>query len=63
MILSAAMMLDHSFHMKQERTRVEQAVEQTLQQGFRTKDLFTNKQGEKLLGTKEMGEKIVSFLN
>jgi 3-isopropylmalate dehydrogenase len=55
-ILSAAMMLEYSFHLKKESDAIYQAVEKMINQGFGTKDLNL----KTTLGTKEMGEKIIA---
>ena len=60
-ILSTTMMLRISFKLEKEATAIENAVERVLQKGFRTKDLLTTKTPKnKILGTKEMGELIIS---
>ena len=59
-IMSTSMMLEHSFGLKNEAMAVESAVKKALQQGFRTKDIYT--EGTKLLGTKEMGKKVADIL-
>jgi len=56
-ILSIAMMLNYSFGLPKEATAVERAVLQTLDEGYRTKDIMT--EGMKQVGTTEMG-KIIS---
>lgn len=62
-ILSAAMMLRISFKLEQEASAIEKAVEKVITGGFRTKDIADKKTDpEKILGTKEMGEKISKFL-
>lgn len=53
-ILSAAMMLEYSFGLKQESEAIYKAVEKVINQGYGTKDLNPSK----ILGTKELGEKI-----
>ncbi|WP_164668028.1 3-isopropylmalate dehydrogenase [Virgibacillus doumboii] len=60
MILSAAMMLRHSFNMEAEAMEIESAVNETLNQGYHTADL--NRKGGLLVGTKEMTEAIVDNL-
>ncbi len=55
-ILSAAMMLRYSFNLTEEADVIEKAVEDVLNDGFRTADLYT--EGTKKVGTKEMGEEI-----
>lgn len=58
-ILSAAMMLRISFKLENEAKAVENAVEKILKEGYRTKDISTVKTSKnKILGTKEMGNKI-----
>ena len=59
-ILSAAMMLRYSFDLDKEAEAVENAVVKVLNQGFRTGDIF--QPGDTLVGTKEMGDKIVEMI-
>ncbi|HEV8616649.1 MAG TPA: 3-isopropylmalate dehydrogenase [Methylomirabilota bacterium] len=59
-ILSAAMLLRYSLNMGAEADRVERAVLAVLEQGHRTGDIA--QRGEKVIGTKEMGELIVREL-
>jgi 3-isopropylmalate dehydrogenase len=56
-ILSSAMLLRYSLNMVREADRVETAVRRVLEQGHRTKDIAGA--GDKVLGTKEMGDLIV----
>jgi 3-isopropylmalate dehydrogenase len=56
-ILSAAMLLRYSLNMAREADRVEAAVRRVLEQGHRTRDIAAA--GDKVVGTKEMGELIV----
>lgn len=60
-ILSAGLMLRHSFGMEAEAKKIEQAVEKVLDQGFRTGDLA--KPGDTVLGTVEMGDKVLEVLS
>lgn len=60
MILSAAMMLRLSFGMNEEAEAVEQAVNQVLDDGYRTKDIMTF--GKKAVTTKEMVEEVKATL-
>ena len=62
-ILSAALMLEISFGMKEESTMVKEAVRQVLKQGYRTGDIASaaTEKG-KILGTKEMGLKVLEFV-
>jgi 3-isopropylmalate dehydrogenase len=55
-ILSAAMLLRHSFGLEEEASAIEQAVEDVLDAGYRTADIWTD--GQILVGTKAMGEKV-----
>ncbi len=57
-ILSGAMMLRHSFGLEDAARRVEDAVRQTLKDGFRTGDIM--QPGMKLVGTKAMGEAVTA---
>jgi len=60
MILSAALMLRHSFGMELEAKRIEDAVSGVLDQGYRTADIMS--EGMTLVGTKEMGRRIAEAL-
>lgn len=57
-ILSAAMMLDYSFGLKNESKSIYQAVEKTLEQGFGTKDI----NDKKPISTSELGNAIINFI-
>lgn len=57
-ILSAAMMLRHSFGMEQEAQAVEGAVERALDDGLRTGDIMTA--GGRLVSTSEMGDAVAA---
>lgn len=59
-ILSAAMMLRYSFGMVDAADAVDKAVESTLNDGYRTGDIFQGTEGEKKVNTGEMGDAIVS---
>ncbi|GMQ56697.1 3-isopropylmalate dehydrogenase [Vallitalea sediminicola] len=59
-ILSVAMMLRYSFDLEDEAKAIEKAVEEVLEDGYRTGDIISK--GMKLVGTKEMGNLIVSKL-
>lgn len=62
-ILSAALILDISFGSQEDSENVIQAVEKTLKEGYRTKDIADKETAEdKILGTKEMGEKVLERL-
>ena len=60
-ILSCAMMLRDSFDLLDEAECIENAVAEVLNSGYRTADIMSD--GGKLLGTREMGDKIVETLN
>lgn len=57
-ILSAAMMLRYSFDMEKEADAVENAVKAVLKKGYRTIDIYS--EGNELVGTTQMGDKIIS---
>ena len=59
-ILSAAMMLRYSFDLDEEAKAVEEAIEKVLKEGYRTTDIMS--EGKTLVGTREMGDLIVSHL-
>jgi len=62
-ILSAALLLDISFGMKEEAETVIKAVEQTLKQGYRTADIADAKTPkDKILNTQQMGKQVVNQL-
>lgn len=63
-ILSAALLLRHSFGLEREARAVEQAVSATLDAGFRTRDI-ANRNGsarERIVGTKAMGKAVIEAL-
>ena len=59
-ILSAAMLLRYSFNLESAALCIENAVQQALINGFRTKDIYT--EGNQLVGTQEMGDRILSYI-
>jgi len=61
-ILSAGMMLRYSFAMVEAAEAIDNAVAKVLDLGLRTRDIFQDKAGEKLVNTKEMGEAVVKNL-
>lgn len=62
-ILSAALMLDISFGLKQEALRITEAIRQVLKQGYRTGDIAGSSTDKSMiLGTKEMGEKVIELI-
>ncbi len=60
-ILSTAMMLRHSLDLQEEAKAIELAVENVLNSGYRTVDIFEN--GKTLLGTQEMGNQIIDAIS
>lgn len=63
-ILSAALLLDISFGLKEESESVIKAVEQTLKTGYRTSDIADLKTSrDKILNTSAMGNEIVKQLS
>jgi 3-isopropylmalate dehydrogenase len=60
-ILSAAMMLNYSFNLKEAHDAIFKAVKETLKDGYRTKDIY--KDGDKLTSTSEITEIIASKIN
>lgn len=65
-ILSSALLLETSLNLYKEAQAIYKAVEKSLEQGFRTKDLILRTQTTKnkytILGTKEMGQKVLENL-
>ena len=59
-ILAAAMMLRDSFGMTQECAAVERAVEETLDEGWRTADIFSD--GMKKIGCRAMAQRIAEHI-
>ena len=59
-ILSASMMLRYSFAMIEAADALDSAVEKTLNQGYRTGDIYQGKEGEKKVDTKAMGDAIIA---
>jgi 3-isopropylmalate dehydrogenase len=57
-VLSAAMMLRHSFNLAAEADAIENAVKATLAEGYRTPDLFT--EGKTRVGTSEAGDLVAA---
>ena len=59
-ILSAGMLLRYSLNRVEDADRVERAVARVLEQGYRTRDI--GRAGDTLVGTREMGDRIVREL-
>ncbi len=63
-ILSVALMLEHSFGLSQESEAIVSAVEQFLEQGYRTADTAVGSTApEFILGTSATGKKILALLD
>jgi 3-isopropylmalate dehydrogenase len=66
-ILSAAMLLRHSFGLEKEAAEIEAAVNAVLDAGYRTRDIAGRggdvaAASEKIVGTAEMGKRVLEFL-
>jgi 3-isopropylmalate dehydrogenase len=61
-ILSAGMMLRYSFGLAEAADAIDQAVARVLAQGVRTRDIFQQKDNERLVNTREMGDAILAAL-
>lgn len=62
-VLSAALLLDISFGLKEESNAVINAVDQVLKKGFRTKDIAdANTPKDMILGTDAIGEEILKMI-
>ncbi|QQL44024.1 3-isopropylmalate dehydrogenase [Sulfuriroseicoccus oceanibius] len=62
-ILSAALMLRFSFGLETEAKMIENAVAAAIADGFRTGDIMTDDASLRQVGTKEMGEAILSRIS
>src|SRR5712671_5799600 len=60
-ILSAAMLLRHSFQLEREAACIESAVTDVLNRGYRTADLSSG--GQKATPTSEMGQQVLQTVN
>jgi 3-isopropylmalate dehydrogenase len=62
-VLSAALLLEISFGMKQESDDVINAVDKVLKEGYRTRDIADKSTpADKILGTTAMGETVLRFI-
>ena len=59
-ILSLAMMFKYTFNDEEKFNLIENAVKKTLNDGFRTEDIFSK--GANLIGCEEMGDKVIERL-
>ncbi|MCA9800391.1 MAG: hypothetical protein KC777_00310, partial [Cyanobacteria bacterium HKST-UBA02] len=58
-ILSAAMMLRHSFGMTEEADLIESSVEKALSRGYRTADIKSSDPAEKIVNTRDMADAVL----
>jgi 3-isopropylmalate dehydrogenase len=61
-ILSAGMMLRHSFGQEDAACAIETAVSNVLELGYRTVDIYRGTSGERLVNTEQMGIAVVEML-
>jgi 3-isopropylmalate dehydrogenase len=61
-VLSAAMLLRYSLKREAEAKAIEAAVSAVLDQGYRCADIASKAPGEKLVGTKAMGDAVIAAL-
>ncbi|MBT7097297.1 3-isopropylmalate dehydrogenase, partial [Candidatus Poribacteria bacterium] len=61
MILTAAMMLRHSFELTEEAQAIDDAVDKALEDGFRTGDI--RQDGLDVVGTHEMTDAVIARLD
>ncbi len=61
-ILSLAMLAEHSLDLPLLGHAIEGAVKEVLRQGLRTRDIADGRQGEKVVGTREMGQRVADAL-
>ena len=59
-ILSLAMMFKYTFNDEEKFNLIDNAVKKTLNDGFRTEDIFSK--GANLIGCEEMGDKVIERL-
>ena len=62
-ILSAAMMLDISFNLKDEAEDIKSAIEKVLAKGYRTTDLYESNEDQKVIGTTQITDMIINEIN
>jgi 3-isopropylmalate dehydrogenase len=62
-ILSAALMLRHSFGLNDAAAAIESAVQHAIESGHRTGDIFSaHETGAKRIGTRAMGDAIAAVV-
>ncbi len=57
------MLCRHSLDMEEAALEIEEAISSTLDDGFRTGDIYTKSSKEYLVSTSEMGSAIMKHLN
>ncbi len=62
MIHATAMALEYSLGMEEEAMHIRTAVRKTLAKGYRTLDIYRGKEKTRLVGTKEMAQRIIENL-
>lgn len=62
-IASAAMLCRYALDLEEAAVEIEEAIEATLADGFRTPDIYTSSPKEYLVSTSEMGSAILKHLN
>ena len=62
-ILSASLMLRYSLGLKEAADSIDNAVRKTIDDGFRTGDIFTDEPNTIQVNTSEMGNKIIENLS
>ena len=61
-VCSAALMYRFSFGMEEAAKRIEYVVQSVLNEGYRTSDLFSGQNGEILVSTSGMGDRILEII-
>ena len=62
MILTVGMLFTHAAKRPEIGKAIEEAVESALEKGYRTEDIAAGTDGEKIVGTQEMGEAVLAAL-
>ena len=62
-IASAAMLCRYSLDLDEAATQIENAIDRVLAAGYRSGDIYSGTNDEYLIGTDEMGEKVLEELN
>ena len=62
-IISASLMLRYSLGLIEAADSIDNAVRRTIDEGYRTGDIYTNEPGTTRVDTAEMGRKIIEFIS